>query len=57
MMPHLLWTLLLALLISAATALAGDRAWRERLAMAAYTFLSCTFTVFAGGWLMYLIHG
>jgi hypothetical protein len=57
MMPHLSFTLLLAVLISAAMALPGDRATRERLCAAAYTFLSCTLTVFAGGWLMYWIHG
>jgi hypothetical protein len=57
MMPHLAWTLLLAILISAATALPGDRAARQRLAAAAYTFVSCTLTVLAGSWLMYLIHG
>lgn len=57
MMPHLTWTLLLALLISAATAMTGDRATRERVCAAAYTFLSCTLMVFAGSWLMYWIHG
>jgi len=57
MTPHLTFTLLLAVLISAATALPGDRAARQRLGAAAYTFLSCTLTVLAGGWLMYWIHG
>jgi hypothetical protein len=57
MMPHLTWTFLLALLISAATAMTGDRATRERAGAAAYTFLSCTLMVFAGSWLMYWIHG
>jgi hypothetical protein len=57
MMSHPTWTLLLAVLLSAASALPGDRAARERLCAAAYTFLSCTFCVFAGGWLMYWIHG
>jgi hypothetical protein len=57
MMPHFTWTLLLALLISAVAALAGDRAIRERLSVTAYTFVSCTLTVFAGSRLMYLIHG
>jgi hypothetical protein len=56
-MPHIIWTLLLAILVSAASALPGNRAHRERLCAAVYTFLSCTITVFAGGWLMYLIHG
>jgi hypothetical protein len=57
MMPHLTWTLLLAILISFATALPGDRSARERVYRAAYTFFSCTLAVIAGGWLMYLIHG
>jgi hypothetical protein len=57
MMPHYTWVLLLALLISAITAMAGERATRERLSAAAYTFLSCILTVFAGSWLMYFIHG
>lgn len=57
MMPHLTWTLLLAILISFATALLGDRNARERVYRAAYTFFSCTLAVIAGGWLMYLIHG
>ena len=55
-MPHLLWTLLLAILVSAVTALPGDRAARERLYAASYTFLSCTLSVCAGSWLMYFIH-
>jgi hypothetical protein len=56
-MPHLLWTLLLAVLVSAAAALPGDRAARERLGAGAYTFVACTLTVFAGSWLMYFIPG
>jgi hypothetical protein len=56
MMPHIIWTLLLALLISGASAMAGNRGARERLSAAAYTFVSCTVTVFAGSWLMYLVH-
>jgi hypothetical protein len=56
MMPHLLWTLLLAVLVSIAGALPGDRAGRERVAAASYTFLSCILSVFAGSWLMYFIH-
>jgi hypothetical protein len=57
MIPHLTWTLLLAILVSGATALPGDRAARDRVCAAAYTFLSCTLIVFAGSWLMYWIHG
>ena len=57
MISHPAFTLLLAILIAAATALPGDRAARERLFAAAYTFISCTLIVFAGSWLMYWIHG
>ena len=57
MMPHLTWTLLLAILISFATALPGNGGARERVYRAAYTFFSCMIAVIAGGWLMYLIHG
>lgn len=56
MMPHLPYALLLAVLLSAATAMTGNRAGRERLAAATYTFLSCTFSIVAGSWLMYFIH-
>ena len=52
-----MWTLLVALLLSGGTAMLGNRANRERIAVAVYTLLSCTFFVFAGGWLMYFIHG
>jgi len=57
MMSHPAWTLLLALLLSGATALPGDRAARERACAAAYTFLSCLLFVVAGGWLMHWING
>jgi hypothetical protein len=57
MISHLTWTLLLTVLLSAATAMTGDRAIRDRACAAAYTFLSCTFIVFAGSWLMHWIHG
>lgn len=57
MMSHLSLTLLLAILISLATAIPGNRGGRERVYRAAYTFLCCTLTVIAGGWLMYFIHG
>jgi hypothetical protein len=56
-MAHFTWTLMLAILISAATALPGNRATHERACAAAYTFLSCTLTVFAGSWIMHFIHG
>jgi hypothetical protein len=57
MMSHLTWTLLLAVLLSAATALPGDRPARDRACAAAYTFVSCTLIVFGGSWLMFWIHG
>jgi hypothetical protein len=57
MISHLLWTLLLTVLLSAATAMTGDRPTRDRACAAAYTFLSCTFIVVAGSWVMYWIHG
>lgn len=57
MISHPAWILLLALLVSAATALTAHRPARERAAAAAYTFLSCTIIVFAGSWLMHWIHG
>jgi hypothetical protein len=57
MISHLAWTLLLTILISAATAMTGHRPTRDRACAAAYTFLSCTIIVFAGSWLMHWIHG
>jgi hypothetical protein len=57
MISHLTFTLLLTILISAATAMTGDRPSRDRAGAAAYTFLSCTIIVFAGSWVMYWIHG
>lgn len=56
-MSHLPFTLLLAVLISAATALLGNRAVRERVYHAAYLVLSCLIATVAGSWMMYLIHG
>ena len=55
MISHLAWTLLLTILVSAATAMTGHRP--NRVCAAAYTFLSCTIIVFTGSWLMYWIHG
>jgi hypothetical protein len=57
MMSHPTWTVLMALMVSGATALTGTRPARERIFAAAYTFVSCTLIVFAGSWLMYRIHG
>ncbi len=55
-MTHPLYTLLMASLVSGATALLGQRTARERVYYGVYTFLSCTVAVVAGGWLMYLVH-
>ena len=57
MISHLAWTLLLTILVSAATAMTGHRPTRDRVCAAAYTFLSCTIIDFTGSWLMYWIHG
>ena len=56
-MPHLEFTLLLAVLLSAGMAALGKRSPRERLYAAAYTFLCCMAATVAGSWGMYLIHG
>jgi len=56
-MPHPLFTLLAALLLSMALAMAEDRTLRERLYAAARMFFCCVGTVVGGGWLMHLIHG
>ena len=57
MISHPAYVLLLAALVSGASALLGNRTRRERGCAAAYTFLSCLFTVIAGSWVMYWIHG
>ena len=56
-MPHPVFTLLVAVLLSAVLALLGNRPLRERLCVAAYVFLCCAVATVAGGWGMYLIHG
>ncbi|MGO9893941.1 MAG: hypothetical protein ACLPX8_06985 [Bryobacteraceae bacterium] len=56
-MPHFTFTLLLALLLSAAMALLGNRSMRERLYAATYLFLCCAVTTLVGSWVMHLIHG
>ena len=57
MISHPAYTLLLAMMLSAATAISGNRPSRDRACAAAYTFLSCTFIVLAGSWAMHWIHG
>ena len=56
-MPHLTFTVLLAVLLSAVMALLGNRSLHERLCVAAYVFLCCAVGTLAGSWGMYLIHG
>ncbi|MBZ5623071.1 MAG: hypothetical protein LAQ69_30765 [Acidobacteriia bacterium] len=56
-MSHLTFTLLMAILISGAEALLGNRSARERIYLAAYVFLACMMSTLAGGWFMRLVHG
>lgn len=56
-MSHPAFTLLFALLLSAALALLGNRSPRERLSVAVYVFLCCAAGTVVGSWGMYLIHG
>lgn len=56
-MSHLSYTLLMAVLISGAVALPGNRSARERVYVATYAFLACMVSTLAGGWFMYLVHG
>lgn len=56
-MPHLILAALLALAISALSALLGRRSKRERLYHAGYLFVCCIASVVAGSWFMYLVHG
>lgn len=55
-MPHLIYTLLFAILIAAVEAFLGKRTSRERLYRAAYMFVSCMVAIVAGGWIMFLTH-
>ena len=56
-MPHLEFTLLLAVLLSVGMAALGKRSPRERLYAAIYVFLCCAAATVAGSWGMYWIHG
>jgi hypothetical protein len=56
-MPHLMFSLLVAVLLSLAMALIGNRSLRERLYVATYLLLCFAVTTLVGGWAMYLIHG
>ena len=56
-MSHPAYTLLFAILLSAALALLGNRSPSERLNVAIYVFLCCVAGTVAGSWGMCLIHG
>jgi hypothetical protein len=57
MMPHPLFTLLAAVLLSMAMAMVGELSPRERLCVAARLLSCCALTTLGGSWLMHLIHG
>ena len=57
LMPHLAFTLLVAVLLSVALSLLGNRGLHERLNAAIYIFLTCVAATVAGSWTMYLLHG
>jgi hypothetical protein len=56
-MPHPIFTLLAAVVLSLAMAMVENRPPRERLYVAARVLLCCTMTTLGGSWLMHLIHG
>ena len=56
-MPHPLYALLMAVLVSGAMAMLDNRAGRERLYVAVRIFMWCAVALVGGGWLMHLIHG
>jgi hypothetical protein len=56
-MPHPIFTLLAAVLLSMAMAMVGERSLRERLCVAARLLFCCVMTTLGGSWLMRLIHG
>jgi hypothetical protein len=56
-MPHPLFALLAAILLSLALAMVEDRSARERLYVAVRTFACCALSIVGGSWLMRLIHG
>lgn len=55
-MSHFTFTLLFAALLAGAEALPREGNARERLHRAGYIFACCVATVFAAGWIMFLIH-
>jgi hypothetical protein len=56
-MSHPLFTILTAVLLSAAMAMVEDRTPRERIAVGLRFFAWCAVAVAGGGWFMRLIHG
>ena len=56
-MPHPMFTLLAAVLLSMALAMVENRSLRERLCVATRLLFCCAMTVLAGAWLMRLLHG
>ena len=56
-MPHPQFTMMTAVMLSAALALIGKRPLGERLAAATYLLLCCGVSAVAGSWLMHWIHG
>jgi hypothetical protein len=56
-MPHLTFTLLVAVLLSVVLSLLGKRSVHERVYVATYIFLSCAAATVVGSWTMYLLHG
>ena len=56
-MPHPIFTMLAAVVLSVAMAMVEDRSPRERLYVAARVLLCCAVTTVGGSWLMRLIHG
>lgn len=55
-MSHPAYSLLMALLVTGAAALPGNRAGRDRAYAAIYVFLACMVSIVAGAWFMYWIH-
>jgi hypothetical protein len=56
-MTHLMFSILVAVLLSCAMALIGNRSLRERIYIATYLLFCCAVSTLVGGWAMYLIHG
>ena len=56
-MSHPMFTLAASVALAAALAAVEDRTPRERAYVAARVFCGCVLAVFAGGWMMFFIHG